>query len=296
MPGIPAEPLCPLCAGDSHLWAQRPGRELRRCGLCGFGWIREGLTRSANGRSIYEDDSSIFTDQEQSDYYRDDSALDAARDKLSWVAQHATPGERLLDVGANVGFFAREAARTFDAIGIEPGRLTVDWGRSHLNSPISLGTIEEDRSDFHSRFDLITMFDVIEHLPDPKQALTHCWNYLSPGGRLFITTPDAGSHMARLLGSHWYYIDLVEHISLFNRTNLGRLLQDAGFAVTNIRTIGRRYRCSYIERRLRQLAVDTRLLKAAHVAALPLKWVPQMRVRLNLGDVMGITASRVDRR
>jgi hypothetical protein len=114
---------------------------------------------------------------------------------------------------------------------------------------------------------------------------------LTDGGYLFITTPDASAPIARLLGSHWYYIDLLEHISLFTTANLIRLLRDCGFRVLERRTFGRRYRLSYIERRLQGLARDSLLLRAAHVAALPLRLAREARVTLNLGDVTGIVAT-----
>ena len=116
------------------------------------------------------------------------------------------------------------------------------------------------------------------------------YRYLTRGGHLFITTPDAGAPVARLLGSHWYYVDLLEHISLFTAANLARLLQECGFRIIERRTIGRRYRVSYIERRLRDLSRDSRLLRAAHVAALPLRLAREARITLNLGDVAGIVA------
>ncbi|MEQ1731314.1 MAG: class I SAM-dependent methyltransferase [Vicinamibacterales bacterium] len=236
----------------------------------------------------------MFTDMAQSDYYQDDSAVDAARDKLRWVATCVAPGGRLLDVGANVGIFAREAAASYDALGIEPGRRTVEWGRMHLGAPLEVGTIDQSRADFRGRFNAITLFDVIEHLAEPRRALEQCRDYLAPGGHLFITTPDSGSVMARLLGSQWYYIDMLEHVSLFNRTNLGRLLRETGLAPVAFRTIGRQYRLSYIERRLRELSRDTPMLSVAHLLALPLRWASEGRVRLNLGDVMGVTIKRAE--
>ena len=72
-------------------------------------------------------------------------------------------------------------------------------------------------------------------------ALQRCHRYLTPGGHLFITTPDTSAPVARLLGSHWYYIDLLEHVSLFSPANLTRLLAECGFRVVERRTIGRRY-------------------------------------------------------
>lgn len=244
--------------------------------------------RTDDGRSIYESDRFIV--DEQADYYRDASTLDAARDKLAWVVRHSRGGGRLLDVGANLGYFAREAATRFDAIGIEPGAQTVSWGREHLGAPVQVGSIEDPHPEFTRRFDAITMFDVIEHLPDPAQALARCREWLAPGGRLFLTTPDTGSLMARLLGRHWYYIDLTEHISLFSRQSLSTLLARTGFRIVATRTIGRSYKLSYIERRLGQLSTDAWALRPLHVLSLPLRFATRGRIPLNLGDVMGVVA------
>ncbi len=282
---------CPLCGAAGDTWTRRGDRELRRCRACSFAWVRQGLMRGSSGLSIYEDGMPAFM-TEYPDYYQDASALDAARDKLQWVRRHALDGGRLLDVGANLGFFAKEASRHFETEGLEPAAAMVEWGRAHLQAPIEVGSIDDPRQDFRDRFDVITMFDVIEHVPDPRGALERCREYLAPGGRLFITTPDAGSAMARLLGRQWYYLDLVQHIALFNRANLTRLLADTGFALVATRTVGRRYRCSYIERRLRDLAAGSATLRIAHAAALPLKLWPAARIPLNLGDVMGVVAER----
>jgi hypothetical protein len=107
---------------------------------------------------------------------------------------------------------------------------------------------------------------------------------------LFLTTPDAGSAMARLLGRQWYYIDLDEHIALYSAANLRSLLERCGWRVVATRRFGRRYRCSYIERRLAYLARTASLMRLAHVAALPLRLVPRGTVRVNLRDVIGVAA------
>jgi SAM-dependent methyltransferase len=254
-------------------------------------WVPQGLMRLADGASIYEGETTLFVDPEQADYYRDESTLDAARGKVEWVAGMSR-GRRLLDVGANFGYFAREAAARFESRGIEPSALTVAWGREHLGAPIEVGSIYDDRPDFRGRFDIITLFDVIEHLPDPVRALARCHEWLAPNGRLFLTTPDTGALVARLLGSQWYYIDLTEHISLFDRSNLRRLLTDMHFSVVQTRTIGRRYKLSYIERRFGQLAVDRPSLRLVHLATQPLKLLGNVRVPINFRDVMGIVAER----
>jgi SAM-dependent methyltransferase len=232
--------------------------------------VPQGVGRTNTGESIYESDEPIFFTDVQSDYYRDDATVDAARAKLEWVTRFMPPGRSLLDVGANLGHFIQQAQQQYTAIGIEPSATVVAWGREQLNVCLEQGSIEIDNPAYIGCFGAVTMFDVIEHLPDPRAALQRSRRYLTDGGYLFITTPDASAPIARLLGSHWYYIDLLEHISLFTTANLTRLLRDCGFRV---------------------LARDSLLLRAAHVAALPLRLAREARVTLNLGDVTGIVAT-----
>ena len=283
---------CPLCGAAARVWTCRQGRELRRCEHCRFAWVRQGLMRAASGRSIYEEEQRQFG--EAADYYHDEGTIDAAAEKLAWVARFVPAGGRLLDVGANFGYFAKAASARYETSGLEPGPGLVAWGREHLHAPIEVGSIYDDRPGFLDRFDAIAMFDVLEHLPDPRTALERCRAWLKPGGRLFITTPDSDSLVARLLGSHWHYVDLIEHIALVGRTNLARLLDETGFSVVDRRTIGRRYRLSYIERRLGELAAaGAPALKLAHLAARPLRLASRARVTINLGDVMGVVAQRI---
>ena len=281
---------CLICGGTGSLWTESRGRQLIRCGTCRFAWVPQGVGRTGTGESIYESDEPIFFTDIQSDYYRDEATVHAARAKLRWVTRFVAPGRALLDVGANLGHFIQQAQQQYEAIGIEPSAAVVAWGREHLDVCLEQGSIETDNPAYVGRFGAVTMFDVIEHLPDPRAALQRSRRYLTTGGHLFITTPDSAAPVARLLGSHWYYVDLLEHISLFTTGNLTRLLRECGFRVLERRTFGRRYRLSYIERRLRGLSRDSLLLRAAHVAALPLRLAQGARITLNLGDVAGIVA------
>lgn len=259
-----------------------------RCTRCGFAWIPEGVLHTERGVSIYEDEELDLFGPE-GDYYRDATAGEAAQAKLAWVTRFA-PGGRLLDVGANVGTFVRQARDRFDAIGIEPNAKTVMWAKDHAGAAVELGSIFTEVPAWVGRFDVITLFDVIEHVENPAAALRQCRRYLAPGGRLFVTTPDMGSAGARLLGRHWYYIDVEQHISMFSAANLTRLLSSHGFRVIDRRTFGRRYRFSYIERRLKDLSSESPLLRLAHTLALPLRLAPDRQVALNLGDVVGLAA------
>jgi cyclopropane fatty-acyl-phospholipid synthase-like methyltransferase len=282
---------CRVCGGAARIWVSQAQRDLVRCRACGLAWVPQGVMRSGQGGSIYEDDPTLFF-AEGADYYLDESAREAADAKLRWILQFAEPGGALLDVGANVGYLVQRAATRYRATGIDPSSAAVEWARRMLGAAVEVGSIYDRREDFLDRFDVVTMFDVIEHLPDPGEALARCREYLSERGRLFLTTPDTGSPAARVLGKHWYYIDLMEHVTLFNKANLARLLDARGLRVVARRTFGRRYRFSYVVQRLRYLGQASILMRLAYTAALPLRLWPEARVALNLGDVMGVVAER----
>jgi len=272
-------------------WLSRGNRDLDRCSGCGFAWMRQGVKRASSGLSIYADQTPIFAGDEQADYYRDETAEDAAREKLAWVRRFVPHGASLLDVGANFGLFVKAASTDLQALGIEPSPGVVEQARA-AGAPIDVGSIDEAQAAFDGRFDALTLFDVIEHLPDPERAVRHCHRYLKPGGHLFITTPDFSSGMARLLGRHWYYVDMDEHIALFTRANLRDVLMRNGFEVIERQTIGRGYRLSYIRRRLAYLGRGSLALRAVAAAAGVLAFWPRGRIRINLGDVMGVVARR----
>jgi SAM-dependent methyltransferase len=242
--------------------------------------------QTKNGVTIYQDpDRALFDDF--SDYYEDASADDAARTKLEWVNRFVLRG-RLLDVGANYGLFVRIATSRFDTIGIEPSPQAVEWARANIGVSLHQASIEDEHDEFVGRFDAITMFDVIEHLENPRAALEHCRRYLAANGHLFLTTPDTGSIVARALGRRWYHYDLEQHISLFSVSNLNLLLGQCGFTVVDRRTFGRQYRFSYIDRRLRDLARESAFFRIIRATAFPLRAFPEHRISIQAYDVAGL--------
>jgi 2-polyprenyl-3-methyl-5-hydroxy-6-metoxy-1,4-benzoquinol methylase len=289
--GNSVRPCCEICGNPGTPWLEKRGRRLLRCTVCGFAWVPDGVLHTPRALSIYEDrEFNLYA--RETDYYRDESAEDAARAKVAWVARFVGAGGRLLDVGANVGTFVYCARERFEAVGIEPNSGAVAWGREHVGGHVEIGSISHEVAAYVGQFDAVTMFDVIEHLDTPAAALRQCRRYLTTGGTLFITTPDIGSLSARLLGRAWYYIDLEQHVSMFSTMTLSRLLESEGFEVIARRTFGRRYRFSYIERRLKDLSHQSALLRVLHGLTLPLRLAPRGSVRINVGDVVGIAAVR----
>jgi 2-polyprenyl-3-methyl-5-hydroxy-6-metoxy-1,4-benzoquinol methylase len=155
--------------------------------------------------------------------------LRVARERLALVRRHYTGRGRLLDVGCATGTFVGEAAKDgFTAVGLEASRWAVDRARAqHPAARFTLGRLE-DAAIERGVFDVITLWDVLEHVRSPTETLRRLHGWLAPEGHLFLHLPDARSATAMALGRHWPML-LREHLHYFSRTTLAKLLRRAGF-------------------------------------------------------------------
>ena len=152
---------------------------------------------------------------------------------------------RLLDIGAATGFFMRiEANRGWETSGVEISAYAAELGRSR-GLHIETGSLSATSFSAQS-FDLITMWDVIEHFPDPISDIKKAASLLKPGGLLAINTPDSGSLFAKIMGGHWHLLVPPEHIHYFNRPSLQGLLKKNGFDVVETGCVGKRFTLEYI--------------------------------------------------
>jgi hypothetical protein len=144
----------------------------------------------------------------------------------------AAEGRRLLDAGAYCGYFvdvAREAG--FQAEGLELSRWASDQARD-LGLTVHNETIATRAASGES-YDIVTMWDVIEHLGDPRKELEHLHSLLVSGGKLYVSTIDAGGLVARALGPRWPWL-MDMHLHYFDRRTLPMLLDQVGFRVTGV--------------------------------------------------------------
>ncbi len=285
---------CPVCAGALTRWTRKMGREVFRCAHCGQIVVPEGVARRADGASIYESADTIFEADGNAEYYLDETNERAARAKLAYVARFCPPGTRLLDVGASYGHFLAAAAKTYNASGIEVSAAAAEWGRTTFGVDVTVGSVYGMSEGRAGTCGAITFWDVIEHLENPGAAIDEIRRSLVPGGWVFVSTPDAGSLVATLMGAHWHYLDPVQHINLFSRANLIRLLSDRGFTVVHRRYFGRSYRVSYVVNRLRYLMPGGGMSSAAADGRAPASGLGRLALPIKLWDVVGIAARRID--
>lgn len=189
-------------------------------------------------------------------------------------------GRLLLDVGAYTGVFVDIAAQHgWNAWGVEPSTWAVEQAREQ-GLQMVLGTLEE--ADFPAeRFDVITMWDVIEHVTDPLATLSAAWQRLEPGGYLVVHTMDLDSLFARLMGKRWpWFMEM--HLTYFTRRTLQMMLEKAGFSVAWMGAQGRYLHAGYLASRVTALAP---------MFGHPLEWavrtlkLQELPLRINLGDL-----------
>ncbi len=117
---------------------------------------------------------------------------------------------KILDVGCSSGAFLESARRMhFKIEGFEPAPAAAATARS-AGFTVYEGSLENPEIP-RNYFNVLTIFEVIEHLFNPKQFLERCKSLLAPGGILLINTGNTDSWTQNLLGSAWEYYDIDKH-------------------------------------------------------------------------------------
>ncbi|HKQ70845.1 MAG TPA: class I SAM-dependent methyltransferase [Polyangiaceae bacterium] len=201
-----SEERCPVCgAASPPLAFVKKGYPLHRCVLCEVVYS----ARPPEGRDI-EDlySASYFTGGGAGypDYLADERThRRQARQYLRRIDTLGLSPGAVLDVGCAAGFFLDEARRAgWRAEGCEISEYAQEHATRRLGLDVKrAGFLDAQFSASRESFDVVTMFNVLEHIPDPVAVADRAFTLLRPGGYLVIETWDPRSWFARLLGSWW---------------------------------------------------------------------------------------------
>ncbi|HLQ38307.1 MAG TPA: class I SAM-dependent methyltransferase, partial [Planctomycetota bacterium] len=146
---------------------------------------------------------------------------------------------RVLDVGCAAGYFLRVVKQHgAEVFGVELSPSIAKEAIACLGPDrIHIGELDQAVTALHlepGSFDLITLWDVIEHVPEPQPVLRQIRTLLAPGGHLLLETQNVASLWARLLGRRWHHYKHEEHLYHFTPATITRLLADCGFRVREL--------------------------------------------------------------
>lgn len=276
--------VCGEAAGSDQALAG-----LRACRACGFIFSPDVDVPELEQRY----DERFFRGVGYPDYLGQQHALRRSmRRHLEQMARIQAPRGALLEVGCAYGLFLDEARRSFDGVmGIDISAEPIAYARNVLKIDARQGDFLAD--DFGGRqFDVICMWDTIEHLPKPDEFLERAAALLRPHGLLFLTTGDIGSWNARWRGAAWRQIYPPAHVNYFSRQTIATLLHRTGYDVVRIER-ARYYHTVYNVLMSIQLRGGTggRLVGAI----LSLLGEPRARrvgLWIDLGDIMFVGARR----
>lgn len=227
---------CYLCGGtqEEELF-RKSGLRFVRCQECSLVYMNPRPSRDALER-LYKYESMandawvdvLLTDAEEEFQTRD---FDTLLDEIHRL-QH---GGRFLDVGCSIGrLLDRARARGFDVTGLELGERAVAYARDHYGLPVRQELLERAGLDDAS-FDVITLIEVLEHLPDPRQMLRETYRILRPSGVLVVGVPNSSSLGVAVLHGQARTFNR-NHLIFFNEETLSRMLAEEGFEVVKSMT------------------------------------------------------------
>ena len=231
-------------------------------------------------------DTPVFGGYENYEGDRE-NILRTFRRRMPRVLGGVSKDARMLDVGCATGMFlevARESGMKIE--GLDLSGFAVEQARKK-GFEVQQGQLGE-AGFADGAFAALSMWDIIEHVTDPQGLLRECNRVLADRGTLIISTPDAGSWLAWLLGGRWLgFRSLDEHLYFFSRASLSRMLEAAGFEVTDAFSVGKYLSLSRLITRLRYYTrIGAFLLR--HLDRL----VPDISLYVNPFDTMCIVARK----
>ena len=231
---IPGSASCPLC--QSHQPQRRifckDARSYLRCGGCGlvFSLPRPG---EAELTGLYDEiGDDYFTDPRMLAFYFEPHRFER---ELGFVGCHLQPGSRLMDVGCCVGaFVAAAGGMGYQASGIDISTAAVRYGRGR---GLQLRVENLLTQHYAEPFDALSLWNVLEHVPEPLAFLRRGFELLRPGGFLFASVPNFHGLSQRLLGRRFNLV-CREHLNYFTPQTFTDAVVSVGFESRAMHSIG----------------------------------------------------------
>lgn len=203
------------------------------------------------------------------------------RRNLDAISSYLPATGSLLEVGSYCGLFLEAAKeKGWTAVGVEPSRWASAYAREVTGVAVYTGYLFENSANLVDKYDVVTSWDVLEHVRDPVGFLRECGSYVRPGGVLCVSTLDVDTWMPQLLGTRWPWL-IHMHLFYFGSRSIKYLFRQAGFDIT--------HEAPYVHyARLRYMLKGASRALPSYLAT-PLDWVarvvPDLIIPVSFGDI-----------
>ena len=228
---------CPLCAQTgAQEWLRAPDRfhgrrelyTLLRCPACSLVWLTDPPRPEQMGEHYTDAYHRLIAAAGENSLRRWQSRIEAVRQRK----QSGT----MLDLGCSsggfLGFFQGDAWKLY---GIEMSADSARRAEARTGAQVFVGDIPDAPFPPES-FDVITCFDVLEHLYKPRRVLEKVREWLKPGGFFYVQVPNIDSAEARVFGTYWQGLELPRHLFHYSPTSLKFLAQSVGLRELSLET------------------------------------------------------------
>jgi 2-polyprenyl-3-methyl-5-hydroxy-6-metoxy-1,4-benzoquinol methylase len=234
---------CPVCASQNHehfitcadhSFSQKEF-EIMRCSDCGFKFTNPRPDENSIGQFYHFADYVSHTDSKKGliNYLYHLVKKYALKQKLKLVKKHLGKEKTLLDYGCGSGDFLGYAlGNGVNGFGVEQDDTTrqkaIEKHGAEIISP-------KEFSADQKRYEVITLWHVLEHLHHLNHDIEQLKNHLADNGRLIIAVPNPASYDATFYGRHWAAYDVPRHLYHFEKEVIKLLFEKHGFVVEAIK-------------------------------------------------------------
>ena len=220
---------CPVCGhAGAQEWLQAPDRfhgrrqlyTLVRCSTCALVWLSHPPRREEMGEHYTDAYHRLISGAGANTLYR-------WRDRRAALIQYKQDGS-LLDLGCSSGSFLEFLkGAPWKLHGIEISADCAKIAKEKSGAQVFVGDIVKAPFAPES-FDVITCFDVLEHLYEPRQVMAKVMEWLKPGGIFYVLVPNIDSAEARVFGPYWGGLELPRHLFHYSPASLRYLANSVG--------------------------------------------------------------------
>ncbi len=287
--------FCPCCSkefSDSTFLFKKANANYYKCNNCQLVY--------QNPQPVYELTEEIYDGEHYHERYINSSYIYFPTSKIyldeinKELKNRIYPsGTNLVDIGCGIGYFLYIAKQNnYKVLGIDISKWASKYAKEKFDIDVIAGNFLEMNIK-ENEYDIVTLWQTIEHLPNPNDFIKKIFFILKPGGYICIATPDVNSWIAMFYKKHWNCFMPDEHISLFNFNSMKTILELNNYNPITIKRIHERqlipeqyeYLKLFFIRIIKNIVLKLKFLKILIPGKLLLRWEKQTDLEIPLPSV-----------